>query len=284
MKSFLIPFVPPVIVTLYKEILARINNNSPEYEFIPGGWAAAAMDPKIKGWNVDTVLEAYRKNWPDFVKSLEANRPFGLSPESPEGEDFDLVYHNTLMVFAYSLALAARMKTRISMLDWGGGIGHYYLLAQKLVPGLAIEYSCKDVGLLAAAGQQLFPEAHFFSNEGWKEGRYDFILASCSLHYSEDWPSVLEALASCCRGYLLVTRLPVTFAGPPFTFVQRPYRYGYGTEYLGWAVSREVLLQRAEVCGLQLVREFVTGERPAIVGAPSACEYRAYLFATGGRS
>jgi putative methyltransferase (TIGR04325 family) len=277
-KHFMLWVTPPFLISAAKSLLREQKHSPREYEYIPQGWSVEKSDLKIKGWNVRSVLDAYKKNWSNFIKIIHTPLPFGTSPEAQVFGEFDLVYHNTLMVFAYSLALTSRGKDRLKMLDWGGGIGHYYLLTKALIPGLEIDYSCKDVPILAEYGQELFPEAHFISNFSYLEQRFDFILASASIHYAEDWQSILSGFACCTEGHILLTRLPVTLSNSSYVFVQRPYQYGYETEYLGWAISRMSLLNYADQLGLRLLREFVTGECPSIKDAPSPCEYRAYLF------
>jgi putative methyltransferase (TIGR04325 family) len=269
---------PPFLADWVKQLQRALRRGQPEWEYIPAGWEAERSDPKIKGWNVESVLEAYKSRWDAFVGELKSTDPLGRSPESFASGPFDLVFHNTIMVFAYALALAARHKTSISMLDWGGGIGHYYLISQALVSDLELDYHCKDVPILVAYGRQLLPQAHFYSDEACLSRRYDFILASTSLHYSQDWSRVLEGLARATTGYLLVTQLPVVHQAPSYVFIQRPYRYRYNTEYLGWCLNRIEFLQRAEQSGLKLVREFVTGQQPQIARAPEPCQYRAFLF------
>jgi putative methyltransferase (TIGR04325 family) len=185
------------------------------------------------------------------------------------------------MAFAYVLALAARGKSRLSMLDWGGGIGHYYLLARALVPDVVLEYCCKDVPLLAGHGRTLFPDQRFCSDDSCLARRYDLVFASASLHYSEDWRSALASLGKAADGYLYITRLPVVTQAPSFVFIQRPYAYGYGTEYLGWCLNRGEFLAEAGRAGLALVREFAIGECPPIAGATEQCRYRGYLFRPG---
>ncbi len=183
-----------------------------------------------------------------------------------------------MMSYAYSLGLAACQKTSISMLDWGGGIGHYYLIGKALFPDLEINYHCKDVPVLAEYGQSLFPEAHFYTNNVSIDRTFNFVFSSCSLHYSQDWKSDLKILADVTEEYLFVTRQPIIHKFPSYVFIQRPYVYGYNTEYLGWCLNRQEFLDTAKKYGLQLIREFVTGEAPEIDHAPEPCEYRGFLF------
>lgn len=254
------------------------RTKSSEWEYVPEGWQAAQGASKIKGWNVQEVLEVYKAKWPAFVHSLQGTAPFGLSPEAISAAEYDLTFHNSIMCYAYALTLASRKKTTIAMLDWGGGIGHYYLISRALVPDLEIDYHCKDVPVLTEHGKALFPQAHFYTDETCLARQYDFILAGTSLHYTPDWESLLKKLATSTRGYLLVTGLPVVHQSSSFVFVQRPYAYGYNTEYLGWCLNRQEFLWLAEIAGLELKREFMIGYRPFIHRAPEQCEYHGYLF------
>src|SRR5207249_1456333 len=114
-----------------------------------------------------------------------------------------------IITFAYVLALASRMKDTLTMLDWGGGIGHFNQLARALIPDVAIHYHCKDVPVLANHGQTLFPDATFFVDNRCLAQSYDLVLASASLHYSEDWREALARLARSTSGYLFVTQVPM---------------------------------------------------------------------------
>ena len=276
-KNFLKLIFPPVLYSSLKKLYFRINPDIPEYEFISEEWNLAENITKIKGWNQVSILNAYKKNWSNFLNNLDNNQIFRISPESISNESFDLVHHNTLLIFAYSITLAIQKKSFLRMLDWGGGIGHYYLIAKNLLPNITIDYHCKDVQVLANYGQTLFPEAKFLSDESYIFDQFDFILASGSLHYAEDWKRILDTFVECSNGYILLTRLPITL-GKPFVYIQRPYKYGYQTEYISWAMNRNELLDYSQKIGLHLRQEFITGERPDIKNAPSFSEYRAFLF------
>jgi putative methyltransferase (TIGR04325 family) len=283
-KQLIKDLLPPLLFRAGRGLLKggreRLPAGSrPEWEYAPEGWDAEKSDPAIKGWNVEAVLEAYKAKWETFLKTAEGAAPFGLSPEAVSAaRNADLPYHNGIMVFGYCLGLASRSKDKVSVLDWGGGIGHYHIIAKSLFNGMLFEYHCKDVPVLAEHGKTLQPEVIFWSDEGCLSRRYDFVMASTSLHYARDWQRVLRGLAEATEGYLLVTGLPVAHTAPAYVFVQRPYQYGYDTEYLGWCLNRGEFLGFAGELGLTLVREFITGYRPPIQDAPEACEYRGFLF------
>jgi hypothetical protein len=134
--------------------------------------------------------------------------------------------------------------------------------------------------LIPEYGGQLFPEQHFYADESCLERTYDFVMASTSLHYSQDWQTLLQQLAGATRNYLYIANLPTVKRVSSFVFLQRPYHYGYNTEYLAWCLNRTEFLRTAECAGLTLAREFIYGHEPLIRGAPEQNMYRGYLFQT----
>jgi len=279
-KKIIKEIVPPILwksLKLAKQFLSA-KQSYIEWEYMPNGWETAKTDPNIKGWDVESVLEAYKSNWSNFLKTIEGTLPLGLSPESSEEERFNPTFHNLMMSYGYAIALASREKSSISILDWGGAIGHYYLISQRLLPDVAINYHCKDVTVLAKYGTELFPEASFYDNETCLGQHYDFVFASGSLQYSQDWRYTLNKLADSTSEYIFITRLPIVQNTSSFVMVQRPYQYGYDTEYLGWCFNKYEFLDTAKSIGLFLVREFFAQESSLIHNAPEQPIYYGFLF------
>jgi putative methyltransferase (TIGR04325 family) len=249
-----------------------------QYEYIPEGWPYAENHSAIRGWDVEDVAAVYRLKWQKFVSMAEGSGPLGFSHESDLMSDTDLYSHNVIMSFGYVLCLASRAKKEISILDWGGGIGHYYLLAKALLPGVTIDYHCKDLPKLAALGRELLPCQHFYTDDTCFERKYDLVIASGSFQYSKNWPEILEKLATVTLSHLYIARLPVIQTADSFVFVQRPYLYGYNTEYLGWCLNVKDFLKCADSLKLAVVREFDYGNSAFILNAPEHNRERGYLF------
>jgi putative methyltransferase (TIGR04325 family) len=248
-----------------------------EFEYIPQGWEYLNDHPEIRGWNVDDVLQVYIQQWSPFVEMVQSSRPLSGIHESVLAQP-SIEGHNSVMIFAYALALAAHRRTHMSLLDWGGGIGHYYLIAKALLPNLEIDYHCKDVPVFAEYGRKLFPEASFHTDDSCLNRQYDLVFASGSLQYSEDWYHVLSRLAGAASDYLLVTRLPTVRSVSSYVFIQRPYLHGYNTEYLAWCLNRKEFLDVVQETRLQLLREFLVGDNHPIPNAPERCEYYGFLL------
>lgn len=272
-------FIPPVCSYL-KRVFQTASKNRPEWEYLPDGWRT--HDEAIKGWDIQAIAETQKSKWMQFLSLVRGQGPLGIAHEAPTLTASDLPSHNGAMVFGYVLARTARGKDRISLLDWGGGIGHYFEFGKALLPEVEIEYYCKDMPRLCAVGRELAPAIHFVADDdSCFLRKYDLVMASTSLHYSEDWKTLLGRLGNCARKYLYIAHLPVVPKAPSFVFVQRPYAYGYGTEYIGWCLNRQEFLDAIDALGLKLIREFIYGHAPRILNAPEQNEYRGFLFQTG---
>ena len=227
--------LPPILIDAAKYMMAGRSaaGQGPsliEWEYMPEGWAH--RDRQIKGWNVPSIVETEKAKWREFTEAVlgtgsshRKTGPLGVSHEAASISAHNYSAHNTNMAYAYVLTLAARMQERISVLDWGGGLGHYYIMSKAIIPDVEIEYYCKDLPLLCAAGRDLLPDAHFYDNDADSFGRsYDLVLASGSFQYSEDWRHLANQLARTAKSYLYITRLPVLSREDSFVVVQRPYR------------------------------------------------------------
>jgi putative methyltransferase (TIGR04325 family) len=239
---------------------------SGEWEFVPEGW-----ERPTRGWDAPNIVSAYRRRWPEFAEAVAGTMPLGVAHEVPEGKhvvNHDPGWHNVVMTFGYVLSRAAR-GTTMSLLDWGGGPGHYALLARALLPEVDVDYHSRDLPTLAALGRELLPWGTFHEDDRCFDRTYDLVLASDSLQYARDLPGKLEQLGRAAARWLLVAQIPVVREATSFVVLQRPDSYGYDTEYLGWIVNRDALLQAAVAAGLVLEREFLA---PGVIDAPGAPE------------
>ncbi|MCC7119856.1 MAG: hypothetical protein IT310_15125 [Anaerolineales bacterium] len=277
MNKLVKPFIPPILFTIKDYWVERFGSQH-DFEYIAEGWQYAHAHTEVKGWDVGEILEIHKKSLPIYLSKIQGSGVLGFSPESAPDAPADILAQNTVMVFAYALALSAWKKERLSMLDWGGAIGQYYALAQALMPEVNIEYHCKDFPLMADYGRTLFPDAYYYSDDACFTRTYDFVLASGSLQYSPDWKTDFRNLAASTEKYLLLTRLPTVEKKDSFVFVQRPRAFGYNTDYLAWCINKNELARQADLNKLELEREFLIGDNHSIVNAPEQCRYSGFLY------
>ena len=274
-KSVVRAVTPPVVLDAARRVRERAPNA--EWEYIGPTWPAA----QFAGWNEASVVAAQKARWPALEASARGPQPFGAARESAPGFA-ELVSHNAVMNFAYAIGLASIGRSGISIMDWGGGLGQYGLLAGGLFPALDIDYHCHDLPLMVEEGRRLLPGGTFHdSSDEALSHTYDLVLASGALHYVEDWKPVFNKLAAATAGFLLIARQPSVDRASSYVVVQRPKHIGYVTEYPGWIINRGEFLQDAERAGLRLVRELLTGEDAHIPGAPEMPVARGFVFAAG---
>lgn len=281
LKTLIKQLTPPIVLSAVRSL--RMRGAKPEWEYVPNGWQTADTDPAIKGWQDQTIVESYAKRWASNQAYLDPSVPFGYSIEADTDNlpiTAQISFHNIIMSFAYALNLAAVGKSSLRLLDWGGGLGHYALIARALRPDLTIEYHLKELPIFEAKSRSLLPDSHFHSGDTWKHYAYDLILASGAIHYERDWQTAFAECAAVIAvgGYFFLTRVPLVQRVPSFVMVQRPYAYGYNTEYLGWCLNRDEILAYANKVALKLVRELIIEQPPFIHNAPEQCSYWGFLF------
>jgi putative methyltransferase (TIGR04325 family) len=245
-------------------------------DYAPEGWSgnAAIAD----AWSDQAIADAQERHWPTLVRNLEGAGPLGVAhfPWSLGRED--RIHHNTMMSYGYVLARAAKNRDSFSILDWGGGAGHYYLYSKTLLPEVTFDYHCFEVPPLCDAGKRLLPEVRFYSDETSLRGKtFDLVISSSSLHYFENWRETAGKLACSSREFLYVARLQTVFSGPSFVAVHKPNREGYG-QFVSWCLNRQELVTCLEGAGMELLREFVYANSWVVRGAPERAETRGFLF------
>lgn len=287
LKAVAIALLPPIVSHAISRALRgpppqHVPDGRPEWEHVPDSdalWAA------LPGWQHQSIADRQVEKWQDFLSAIAPPHPMGSSHEADAAARYNLGQHNTILSFAYVLGrvLAEARGERVSLLDWGGGVGHYARLARTLFPDSPIEVVVKDMEALCEAGRRLNPDIEFLSDEASAFARgYDLVLASSSLQYSRHVHEDAMRLARAARRYLLVTRTPFVDNRDDFVVVQRPYAYGYHTEYAGWFLNRDRFVATIEREGLRLERELLVDESPRVDNAPEQCRYRGFLFKRNG--
>jgi putative methyltransferase (TIGR04325 family) len=266
------------------------RDQRPEWEYVPEGWERTRNlgERSAGGWDVEEVARAYRKKWPQFLAAVAGSGPLGVNHEMPEGTPVgrhDLHDQNAILAFAYAVGRAANgtavragSRATLSVLDWGGALGHHRVLAGRLLPEIDLEYHCRELPAVCAAGRAVHPEVTFHDTDDCFSRGYDLILASSSLQYQQDWQRLLRQFANAADGWLFLTRVPVVTHHPSFVVLQRVDAYGYATETLGWAFNRDELLGAAGELGLELEREFLVHPPWEITGAPDEVSHAGFLL------
>jgi putative methyltransferase (TIGR04325 family) len=260
--------VDPVVAAVRAHVASEMT-------YLPDGWSRTDG-----GWTDPGVVEAQARHWPTLVANLDGRGPLGVSHLPWSSGREDRTHHNAMMSYGYVLARAARHRDRISVLDWGGGAGHYYLYSRALLPELDLDYHCVELPMFCDLGRRLLPEVRFHeAGNGlpYDGGPFDLVVASGALHYAERWRDVARDLASETKTFLYLARLQTVAHAASFAAVHRVDRAGY-REFVSWCINRDELVDAITGAGLALVREFVHAEPWVVRGAPERPETRGFLF------
>jgi putative methyltransferase (TIGR04325 family) len=248
----------------------------PEWEMVPDSDEVWTVH---EGWAHDSIVETQLSKWQSFLASTEGPLPIGQSHEASPDAPPNFATHNTILTFGYVLGRVGATRGRLNILDWGGGLGHYYVYARKLFPELSLDYVIKDLPGLCAVGKTLLPDVTFVADE--KEAlsrRYDLVFASSSLHYTRDCYGLLARLCDSAENWIMITRTPIIEHHDDFVVVQRPHVYGYMTEYAGWFINRTRLVDFMADRKFRLERQFLVAEQPNVPNAPERAHYYGFLF------
>jgi putative methyltransferase (TIGR04325 family) len=266
-------FSPPILREIKRFIVSK-EDEHPYLEYSPAGWNTVLSHTENIGWNSTYAVSVETERFSSFCTNLEGTGPIGFMHDNQNVSEMCVSFHNRNITYAFVLALVAHKKETVTVLDWGGSLGHNYLIGKALLPYVTIDFHCKEVPLMAEAGKKLNPDVHFSIDESCLLRTYDLVIMNGVLQYYDNWVNTLCRIAPAVNEYLFLGHLPLVYESPGFVAIQRHY----GTEMLHEQFNRKVMLEVIEGMGFSLVREFLTGLRPYIKNAPEQCELFSWLF------
>ncbi len=218
-----------------------------------------------------------RRNWPIVAGRIAGTGPLNMLPY--RSDEADLPAHNMLMTFLYVAARAALGQDRLSVLDWGGSVGHYALVARRMLPEIAFDFVVKEQPTNYRLARELNPGTTFVdSDDACFARRYDLVMSNGAIHYEQDWKALVGRLAAAAETWLLITCLPVVFAVPGFIVVQRLRGSGFLGEFYSNVVNRDDFVREVTRHGFALERELMSWGAVPYRGAPEDPIGAGFLF------
>ena len=269
-RDFLRPFVPPIVLA----VVRRLRPGSPaEREYFGTTWP---RDPPLS-WNDNAHEATLRRNWP-----IVANRISGtgaLNMLHYRSDQADLPAHNGLMTFLYVMARAAHKKDHLSVLDWGGAVGHYALVGRRLLPEITFDFVIKELPANCRVARELNPGTTFVSSDDeCFSRRYDVVMANNAVQYEKNWQAMVARLSAAATSWLLITCLPVVSKGPSFVVVQRLRSSGFVGEFYSNVVNRDEFVREVIRNGFVLERELMSWGPVPYHRAPEDTVGAGFLF------
>ena len=264
-KRLVKPIVPPALWSIGSELRQRWVRSTDRLAYTRLGWDTPLPPGGGNEAFWSRFVERERAWCEALVARVRAEHPVLTS------DDANLGY----LAFGYVLALTARHKDKITILDYGGNLGEYYWISKALVPGVELEFHCKELPVIAAAGRLVSPDVIWHMDDECLDGSYDLVMFSASLPYLRDWKTVLRRAAQATRQYLFLGDIPSVRNVATYVVTQR----SGGVTNLGYLFNRSEITDTVQGTGLRLLREFTMGPHVPVANAPEQPMYAGWLFA-----
>jgi putative methyltransferase (TIGR04325 family) len=254
--------MPPALWNAGKDLKRRLFLSSDHFEYAPDGWATPVPSPN-EFWSSFLAQER------SMYEALTARIRAGQSPLSVHSDE-----RVKYLTYAFVLALAARDHQTLSVLDYGGNLGEYYWIGLFLVPGISLDYHCKELPGVAAAGLALNPTVTWHTDDSCLGRSYDMVMLCSSLECLPNWRETLRHAAGAADRYLFIPAVSTVNTVPSYVGRQRTG----GRTHLLNLLNRSEITATVEGAGLQLQQEFAIGGHPMVANAPEQPARTGWLF------
>ena len=259
------PIIPPVLWSIGSELRQRLVRSTDRLAYAPLGWNTPLPPGNGNEAFFRRFVERERARCQALIARVRGEHPVLTSDDAILG----------YLAFGYVLALAARHKDKVTVLDYGGKLGEYYWISKALLADVELEFHCKELPDIAAAGRVLTPNAIWHTDDECLDGPYDLVMFSASLSYLRDWKAALHQAAQGTRQYLFLSDIPSVRDVPTYVVTQR----SEGVTNLGYLFNRSEIVDTVQRAGLRLLRDFTMGVHAPVANAPEQPMYAGWLFA-----
>jgi putative methyltransferase (TIGR04325 family) len=262
-KQILKSILPPLLWHIGKDVKRRLSRSVDHFEYAPEGWSTRLPAGASSQDYWSTFIARERVECEALIARVQIRDPMLTV-------DGDV----KVVLFGYVLALAARDREKLTVLDYGGNLGDYYWLGTALVPDVGLEYHCKELASVADAGRELTPAVTWHTDDACLARPHDLVMFSSSLQYLPDWQDILHRAAHSARDYLFLSDVPSVREVPSYVVTQR----SGGMTNLQYQLNRSEIVGTVERAGLRLIREFNMGPHPPVAHAPEQPACVGWLF------
>ena len=264
-KQIFKSIVPPLLWNVGRNLKRRFVPSVTHFQYAPRGWSTPLPGGAHSDdfWSAFTAQEQAASE--ELIARMRAREPL-LETRGDE--------HTKHLLFGYALALTARHKTKVSVLDYGSNLGDYYWLGRALVPDVELDYHCRELPKVAEAGRRITPNVVWHTDDTVLTGSYDLVMFSSCIQCLPNWQDILVRAAQSTRNYLLLADVPTVRDVPAYIVTHRER----GRTNLQILMNHSEIVGTVERTGLQLVREFAMGPHPPVANATEQPMCLGWLF------
>jgi putative methyltransferase (TIGR04325 family) len=256
--------VPPLAWEFARRATRPLRGSGEAFTYAPQGWGTRL--PPGNGLDCAHFVARERRDFDLLVSGDLRGAPPARAKWALEQSHW--------LSYADTLALAARERQPIKILDYGGGLGCFYPIGKAALPGVAMDFHCRDLEAIVAEGRKVNPDVVWHTDDSCFDESFDLVILSAVLQYIPDWQGLLRRAARSTRHHCLVAGTPTVERVPGFVSVERVH----GAVALYQALNRRELLETARAAGLIRLREFPAEKHPPILNAPEQPLECGWLF------
>jgi hypothetical protein len=108
----------PIAIRIAKRLMPA------RWEYLADHWPQ--NDRRSVSWDDSSVVQTMLDNWDAYKRAVEGTARLAITSYSTDAHDSNT--HSILMAYGYVLVRAAWSKDSLSVLDWGGALGHYAVI------------------------------------------------------------------------------------------------------------------------------------------------------------
>lgn len=181
------------------------------------------------------------------AEAVEAAGRLLREAESSELPREAVTDHETLV-----LALRLTQAGVVSVVDFGGGVGHSYRVLKRLMPGQTMRFNVIDLPPLVERGRELWrndPGIAFSDHADVAVSAPDVVFSKSVLQYFPDYDAQFRRLLAAGASWVVLEKLPALQSEE---FVTGQVNV-YDSVVPYWFMSADRLTRSAEQCGYRLV-------------------------------
>lgn len=258
--------VPPMLWNIGSRLKRRLMSSTTLLEYASGGWSTPLPGNASSDdfWAASIAQE--QAVCEALIARVRAGEPL-LHADSDESTKY--------ATFGFVVALAARDRQKLAVLDYGGNLGDYFWLSRAFLPGVEFDYHCKELPRIAEAGRRITPDVTWHTDdETCFANHYDLVMFSSVVQCLPNWQEILHRAAQSTRTYLFLSDVATVTDAPSYVATHR----AGGRMHLQIQIKRSEIIRAVEGSGLRLVREFALGAHPPIANAPEQPTCIGWLF------
>ena len=187
-----------------------------------GSWTEAVK--KSKGYQDKTLVS-------DLIQEFKINLPNRIH----KNQIIDLSQRQVHLLLVFLKTLLVKNKQTISIGDFGGGNGYMCDFLRDINLNCKIIYDVYETREIATGYNKIGKELNidFLDTKKFGEKKYDLIILSCVLQYTNNWRKILT-MAGKISNNILIMRLPLIDSNKNKYFVQHNKDKVYGLSQASW--------------------------------------------------